>query len=139
MTLAYPPSFQPVHGDPGSVSAAVVAPPGPYVAYLNATPRQGAEQLPGFGAFRVRFLSDDHDESVRLEAAAEHLPFRGGQGSCVMDRYVTRVGQHRYREIACLVVDAHGQGAVVVAAALAATWTRYEQPLMTAVRAFSIG
>ena len=36
-TLAYPPSFHPVGGDPGSVSAAVEDPPGTFLAYLNAT------------------------------------------------------------------------------------------------------
>jgi hypothetical protein len=136
--LAYPPSFRPVGADPGSVSAAVEVSPGPYVAYLNATPREGPERLHGFADFRVRLLSDDHDESVRLEAAGERLAFQGGTGSCVIDRYVTRVGHHEYREIACLVVDAHGAGDVVVATALTSRWTRYERQLMTAVRAFSI-
>ena len=138
-TLAYPPSFRPVGGDPGSVTAAVAAPPGPYVAYLNATPRQGAERPHGFAAFRVHLLSEDHDESVRLEAAGERLPFRGGAGSCVIDRYVTRVGHHHYREIACLVVDGRGAGAVVVAAARTSAWSQYAGQLMTAVSAFSIG
>jgi hypothetical protein len=138
-TLAYPPSFRPVGGDPGSVSAAVAAPPGPYIAYLNATPRQGAERPRGFAAFRVHLVSEDHDESVRLEAARERLPFQGGTGSCVIDRYVTRVGHHHYREIACLVVDAHGAGAVVVAAARTSAWAQYAGQLMTAIRAFSIG
>lgn len=121
------------------MSAAVAAPPGPYVAYLNATPRQGDEGPHGFAAFRVRLLREDDDVSVQLEAAGERLPFRGGAGSCVIDRYVTRVGHHHYREIACLVVDAHGAGAVVVAAARTSAWTQYASQLMTAVSAFSIG
>jgi hypothetical protein len=137
--LAYPPSFRPVGGDPGSVSAAVAAPRGPYLAYLNATPRQGREQPHGFAAFRIALLSQDHDGAVHLEAARERIRLRGGVGSCVMDRYTTRVGHHQYREIACLVVGPHGPGAVVVAAAMTSTWARYERPLETAVAAFTVG
>ncbi|HEV2309341.1 MAG TPA: hypothetical protein VGU73_02365 [Acidimicrobiia bacterium] len=137
-TLAYPPTFRPIGGDAGSVSAAVTAPPGPYIAYLNATRREGAERLHGFAAFRIGLLGEEHDGSVRLEAAGEQLAFRGATGSCVIDRYVTRVGHHHYREIACLVVGAHGGAAVVVAAALTSAWAQYDQQLMTAVRAFSV-
>jgi len=139
VTLAYPPSFRPVGGDPGSVSAALASPRSPYLAYLNATPRQGREQPHGFAAFRVALLGEDHDEAVHLEAAREGIRFRVGVGSCVMDRYTTRVGHHPYREIACLVVDPHGRGAVVVAAATTSTWARYERLLETAVAAFTVG
>jgi hypothetical protein len=138
-TLAYPPSFRPVGGDPGSVSAAIAAPPSPYLAYLNATPRQGREQPHGYAAFRIALLGEDHDEAVHLEAAREGIRLRGGVGSCVMDRYTTRVGHHQYREIACLVVGPHGRGAVIVAAAMTSTWARYERQLETAVAAFTVG
>ncbi len=137
-TLAYPPSFQPIGGDPGTVSAAVEDPPGTFLAYLNATPRQGREPFHGFAAFRVRLLGEDHDESVTLEASGEQLPFRGGEGSCVMDRYVTRVDHHHYREIACLVVGPYTPGTVVVATAATAAWGRYRPPLQTAIAAFAV-
>jgi hypothetical protein len=44
------------------------------------------------------------------------MEFRGGSGSCVEDTYVTRVGAHKYREIACLVAGTHGSSVLVVAA-----------------------
>jgi hypothetical protein len=126
-----------VAGDPGSVSAAVRTSHGRLVAYLNATPHQGAERPRGFAAFRVRLLADDHDEAVHREAAAEGLPFLGGHGSCVIDAYVTRVRHHRYREIACLVVGAHAS-TVVVAAAVAASWNQFRPLLQQSIAAFTV-
>lgn len=38
--LSYPSDFSPIHGDPGTVSVAVIE-HGSYLAYLNATPQQG--------------------------------------------------------------------------------------------------
>ncbi len=137
-TLWAPPTFPPQPGDPGSATAGLRDAHGLYRAYLNTTPRQGAEQPRGFAAFRVQLLGEDDDEAVHEEARAEHLAFPGGQGSCVIDRYVTRVGHHRYREIACLVVSAAGHGAVVVAAAALPDWSRYRSILRTAVASFSV-
>jgi hypothetical protein len=111
---------------------------GVFRAYLNTTPQQGTEQLRGFAAFRVHLIAEDHDESVHKEAGAEHLAFRGGKGSCVIDRYVTRVGHHRYREIACFVVNTAGHGSVVVAAAALRDWSRYESILRTAIASFTV-
>lgn len=64
------------------------------------------------------------------------MPFRGGTGSCVEDTYVTRVGGHRYREIACLVAGTRGSS-VLVAAAPAASWDRYRPVLEQAVDAYA--
>ena len=41
--LAQPPGWQPLRSDPGAASFALPAPSGAIVAYLNATPHQGAE------------------------------------------------------------------------------------------------
>jgi hypothetical protein len=43
--LSYPPSLRPVGGDADAVSAAQVSSGGAFQLYLNATPRQGDEQL----------------------------------------------------------------------------------------------
>ncbi len=136
-TLSYPPSFGPVSGDPGSVSAAVRSPTGVYVAYLNATPQQGAERPRGFAAFRVHLLGEDHDEAVHEEASAERVAFQGGRGSCVIDTYVTRVRHRRYREIACLVAGTHA-GTVVVAAALTSRWNQFRPWLQQSIAAFTV-
>ena len=65
--------------------------------YLDATPRQGDETLPGWAAFRIAHLRDDDTSAATLDAHAEHLTFLGGTGSCVLDDYVTQVGAHHYR------------------------------------------
>ena len=137
-TLWSPPSFTALPGDPGSATAGLRDANGIYREYLNTTPRQGDEQLRGFAAFRVHLIAEDHDAAVREEARAEHVAFRGGQGSCVMDHYVTRVGHRRYREIACLVMSAAGHGAVIVAAASPSDWNRYQSTLRTAIASFSV-
>ena len=114
--LSYPPSFRPVHGDPLSVSVAVGRGPR-YIAYLNVTPQQGNERLQDFAAFRVNLLGDDDAKRVHEDGMAQGLRFRGGQGSAVLDDYVTRVGNNHYKEIAAFVVGRHG-GWVIVGAAL---------------------
>ena len=103
-TLGVPPQFAPFAGDPGTASAAVRDATGRIDAYLNITPRQGDERLRGFAAFRVHRLADEHDQSVHLEAAARGSALQGGHRSCVLDDYVTRIGHHHYRELACFVV-----------------------------------
>jgi hypothetical protein len=136
-TLSYPPAFATVPGDPGSVSAAIRTRDGAYVAYLNVTPQQGDEKPHGFAAFRVHLLGEDHDEAVHEEAAAEDLHVRGGRGSCVIDNYVTRIGHHHYREIACIVAGAHGTS-VMVAAATTASWSRLQTLLQRSVAGFTV-
>jgi hypothetical protein len=136
-TLAYPPGFAPIAGDPGTFSAAVRTTTGSFRAYLNVTPRQGNEELRGFAGFRVDRLAEEHNQSVHEEAAAEGLAFQGGLGSCVLDDYVTRIGHNHYREIACFVIGRHG-GAVVVAAAATSTWNRFEPLLRRAVASFAV-
>ncbi len=134
--LSYPPSFAPLSGDAGTVSAAVRDTRGKVLAYVNATPRQGDERLKGFGAFRVGLLRHE-DPTVIEEAAREGLAFRGGHGSCVIDHYVTRIDHNRYREVACLAQGRH-TSAVVVAAATEATWRQFEPVLRQVIASFAV-
>ena len=63
------------------------------------------------------------------------MAFRGGTGSCVADTYVTRIGAHEYREIACLVAGTRGSSVVV--AAPADSWDRYSPVLEQAVDSYA--
>jgi len=135
--LSYPPSLRPAGGDSDAVSAAQVSPRGAFQLYLNATPRQGDEQLRGWAAFRLRLLTADDAASARELAAARDVAFRGGTGSCVIDTYVTRIGAHRYQEIACLV-QGRASASVIVAAAPAATWAQASPLLLRAVAAYQV-
>jgi hypothetical protein len=122
VSLRYPAGFRPVFADPGASSVAVGAGPR-YEAYLNITPQQGDERLRGFASFRVNLLGDDDADHVREEATGQGLRLRGGTGSAVLDQYSTRVDDHRYTEIAILVVGKH-RGWVVIAAALSTSFHR---------------
>ncbi len=102
-TLSYPSSWRPIPGDTGTVSVSLRDARGRYAGYLNVTPRQGAEQLHGWAAFRIDRNREEGDGQVTQVAAAERLRFRNAVGSCVIDDYVSRVGDHPYREIACIV------------------------------------
>ena len=135
--LSYPSTLRPIPGDKVAVSAARLGPRGAFQLYLNATPRQGREQLAHWAAFRLRLLRSDTAASARQVAAAQGVKFRGGTGSCVIDRYVTRIGGHHFQEIACLVVGRTSAG-VIVAAAPAAAWTQARPLLLRAVAAYLI-
>ena len=101
--LSYPPSLHPLAGDKDAVSAGRLGPGGAFQFYLNATPRQGAERLRHWSAFRLTLLRSDDAASAHEVSAAEGVKFPSGTGSCVIDAYVTRIGAHHYQEIACLV------------------------------------
>jgi hypothetical protein len=135
--LSYPPSLRRLAGDTDAVSAARLSPGGAFQLYLNATPRQGAERLQGWAAFRLRLLRSDDAASARQDAAAEGVKFRGGTGSCVIDDYLTRIGGHHYQEIACLV-QGRTSASVIVAAAPAAAWVRARPLLLRAVAAYLV-
>jgi hypothetical protein len=135
--LAIPPSFSPIGGDRGSVSAALEDKRGKVLAYLNVTPREGGEDLKGFASFRVHLIGKDEAKDVHMEAAAKDLAFRGGTGSCVMDNYVTRIQGNHYKEIACLVVGKHSSS-VVVAAAADTLWARFRPLLRQSVASFRV-
>ena len=135
--LSYPPSLHPLTGDKGTVSAARLGPGGTFQLYLNATPRQGAEILARWAAFRLKFLRADNAASARLDAAAQGVRFRGGTGSCVIDDYLTKIGAHHFEEIACLV-QGRTSASVIVAAAPAASWAEVRPLLFQAVAAYQV-
>jgi hypothetical protein len=135
--LSYPPGLLPIAGDKAAVSAAKIGPGGAFRLYLNATPRQGSEQLAHWSAFRLHLLRSDDAVSAQQLAGVQGIKFRGGTGSCVMDRYVTRIGGHHYQEIACLV-QGHSGASVVVAAAPAAQWATAQPLLLRAVAAYLV-
>jgi hypothetical protein len=132
--LFFPPSMRPIHADAGSVSAAQ-GPSGHYVAYLNATPQQGDEQLSTWPTFRLERLREENHEPAQEVARTFGLAFRGGKGSCVIDDYFTRHKLRRFREIACLV-RGRSTGSVVVAAAPRADWGWVAPRLERAVAAY---
>jgi hypothetical protein len=109
-----------------------------YRAYLNATPRQGDERLHGWPAFRMGHLLGDDAVAVHEDAGVENAAFGDDRRSCVIDHYLTRVGGHSYREIACLVEGRTGASVVVAAAPLAA-WTPVQRVLEQAVSDYQVG
>jgi hypothetical protein len=113
--MAYPPDWHILAGDRGTVSAALLDSHRRYLGYLNLTPRQGAETLASWSAFRLRHNVAEGDRKVKFEAAAGGLRFRTGRGACVRDAYTTAVNA-RYVEIACLVDGSHATSVVVGAA-----------------------
>ena len=135
--LSYPPALRRITGDTDAVSAARLGPGGGFQLYLNATPRQGAERLQGWAAFRLSLLRSDDAVSAREISAAQGVKFRGGTGSCLIDGYVTRIGGHHYDEIACLVQGRTG-ASVIIAAAPAADWAQARPLLLRAVAAYLV-
>jgi hypothetical protein len=120
-TIAYPSTWSPIRTDPGTASVALIGHDGSIRGYLNATPQQGTETLANWPSFRIRHLREEHSTDVRLIASAQRLPFRSGQGSCVIDSY--RTSRARYREIACLVAG-NRTSSVVLGAAPSKTWAQ---------------
>jgi hypothetical protein len=134
-TLFYPAGWHTLPGDPGSVSAALRDSSGDYLGYLNVTPRQAAEPLRGWAAFRTAHNAEEGDRDVRQDAAGEGLRFTGARGSCVIDEYRSGVGSHRYREIACLVAGARASS-VFIGAASPSSWQQFAPLLERAASAF---
>ena len=135
--LYYPPSMHPVSGDSDTVSAARLGPDGKFLLYLNATPKQGGETVRNWSRYRLRVLTGDDASRATLDGSAVDQRFRGGTGSCVIDHYVTRVGAHRYTELACLVQGRSG-ASVIVAAAPTALWPSSRALLARAVSAYTV-
>ncbi|WP_427135233.1 hypothetical protein [Pseudarthrobacter sp. S9] len=133
--LSIPPDATPVQGDPGSVSAAITAPNGDLHIYLNSTPQQGEESLANWPEFRLDHLTGENAASATRMSSRTGMVFRGGTGSCVADSYVTRIGAHRYHEIACLVEGTRG-GSVLVVASPTESWDLYSSLLEQAVDSY---
>jgi hypothetical protein len=133
-SLAYPPGWRPLKTDAGTASLALLGGGGRIDAYLNATPKQGAETLANWSRFRPQHNRGEGDVSVRLIASSSDLAFRAGRGACVIDDYTT--SKATYREIACLVSGPRSS-AVVVAAAPRALWAHQAATLERAVSSFA--
>lgn len=130
-TLAYPASWKPQHGDPGTATAVLLRPDGAYLGYLNLTPLQGGETLSNWPSFRVDHNSNEGERAVRRLAAATGLRFLTGRGTCVEDAYTTTIGA-RFIEIACLVTGARTDF-VIVGAAPPSRWTQAAPTLERAI------
>ncbi|HZS24944.1 MAG TPA: hypothetical protein VFA30_08145 [Gaiellaceae bacterium] len=112
----------PIHGDGHSATIARRDTSGRILVYLDAAPQEGAETLSNFPTFRIAH-NEVVSKDVHRDAAAVGLRFVDAVGSCVIDRYTTRVKSNRYREIACYV-QGPTTASVIVAAALESEWTR---------------
>jgi len=134
-SLAAPPGWHLIRGDPGTATMVIRAPSGHIVGYLNATPREGRESTANWHDFRVDHNREEGDRDVRLLAAASGLRFRSGTGACVIDSYLTSTGA-RYREIACLD-SGRTASTVIVAAAPPSRWAREAPLLKRAVSSFT--
>lgn len=132
--LPVPPGWRLIHGDFGTVSAAVYGTHRVIAGYLNATPGQTGETLAGWARFRPAHNTREGNTGVRTLASATGLRFRTGTGSCVQDSYRTSITS--YREIACIVRGARGT-TVIVAAATPSRWARLAPTLERAVSAFT--
>jgi hypothetical protein len=124
-----------MQSDTGSVSAEIGAPNGDLQVYLNATPQQGDESQANWPQFRLENLTGEHAASATRTSSRDGMMFRGGTGSCVADSYVTSIGVHSYREIACLVAGARGSSVLVVATPTG-SWDRYRPLLQQAVDSY---
>jgi hypothetical protein len=133
-SLTYPPNWTRLKTDPGTATVGLLRGEDKLVGYLNATPRQGAETLANWSDFRPDHNRDEGDRDVHVIASAKDLPFRGGQGSCVIDQYTTT--RATYREIACLASGPRST-AVIVAAAPSASWGTQVPTLHRAVSGFA--
>jgi hypothetical protein len=120
-TLFYPSGWRPIPGDLGTVTASLRDGNGLYRGYLNVTPRQGAERLGGWAGFRTARNRGEGDRNVRELAGGENLSLAGARSSCVIDDYLSRIGSHPYREIACIVGGPHYMN-VFVGATLVRDW-----------------
>jgi iron(III) transport system ATP-binding protein len=135
--MFYPPSLQQGHSDTGAVTAEALDLAGHPTAYLNATPRQANEQVSTWPTFRLA-TQRRGERSVQEIARGYGLSFRGGQGSCLTDIYVTRAkNRNSYREIACYVVG-RTHGSVIVAAAPPADWKQESKLLEQAISAYEV-
>ncbi len=114
-TLFSPPGFRIVHGDPGTLSVALLNSAGTYLGYVNVTPHQGDETLQDWAAFRLSHLREDDTVSVHEDAMVRSVRTAAGVRSCVADDYVTTIGHHHFHEVACDVMSGSVSSVVVAA------------------------
>ncbi len=136
--LSYPPALRLIRGDKVAVSVGRVSPAGAFQLYLNATPREGSSERPqDWASFRLGLLRSDDAASAQQVAAAQGVRFRGGTGSCVIDRCATKIHANHFEELACLV-QRRTSASVVVAAAPAAQWNQASPVIFRAVGAYAV-
>jgi len=133
-TLAYPSTWHLTRTDPGTVTASRTA-GGEIRGYLNITPQQGEENLGNWASFRPAHNQEEGDSNLTALASATGLRFRGGQGSCVKDRYATE-SAHHYLEVACIVKGADAT-TVIVGAAPPELWSRFSPVIERAISSFN--
>jgi hypothetical protein len=121
--LFHPPGWKQIPGDKGTVSFSLRGGRGLYRGYLNVTPRQGAERLPGWADFRTKRNRAEGDRRVHQQVAAEGLHFAAASGSCVIDDYLSRVGSNPYTELAC-IASGRRYTNVFIGATLSRDWGR---------------
>lgn len=133
--MSYPPGWRPAAGDRGTATAILGSPGAGILGYLNLTPRQGGEAIPGWAAFRLAHNAAEGDRRVQRLASFPALRFRTGHGACVQDRYTTTTGG-RYIELACLVAGARAT-TVIVGAAPPRTWPQMAPQIERAISALT--
>ncbi len=133
--LSYPAFLHRTTSDPGSVTAVKSDAHGLTPIYLNATPREGNEQLSTWPASRMAVLRAESAKTAHEAGQVVDVAFPGGFGSCVLDDYVTRIGSHHYVEIACYVEGPHG-GSVVVASTFSSLWQKEKRLLEQIVASY---
>jgi hypothetical protein len=90
--------------------------------------------LGNWASFRPAHNREEGDTNLVPLASATGLRFRGGQGSCVRDRYATE-SEHHYVEVAC-IVRAPDATTVIVGAAPPALWSRFSPVIERAISSF---
>lgn len=130
-SLAVPPGWRLVRGDPGTATAVLFGAHEKILGYLNITPRQAAETLGTWASFRVRHNAKEGDHAVRT-LGQPRLRFASSRSRCVRDSYVTKTGAH-YVELACLVTGRRA-GTVIVGAAPPREWPRVAPEIAQAFR-----
>ena len=131
-TLAYPAGWKLTRTDPGTVTATLKGKDG-IAGYLNVTPQQGDETLANWASFRPGHNLEEGDHDLIPLASATGLPFRGGTGSCVKDRYRTGA-DHPYVEVACIVRGSASTN-VIVGAAPPDRWAELSPQLESSISA----
>jgi hypothetical protein len=79
---------------------------------------------------------EDGDQRTHIVTAAENLRLGSARGSCVVDDYLSRVGSHPYREVACIFTGNRSTN-VFVGATLAGDWPTLGRVVERAASAFT--
>ena len=80
--------------------------------------------------------TQEGDRRTRVLAAAENLRLDRARGSCVVDDYLSRLGSHPYREVACIFTGSRYTN-VFVGATLVRDWPTLGRVVERAASAFT--